>query len=169
VFIAGGTSKGFAYAVWRTDHQFGNRQQIIQGLRGCCTLLDIQVKDNELWVAENARHRLIRYDRDGKELASFGKRDRTAGDGFGGCCEPKNLRFGPEGDIYCSQSESPTVVKRFTPQGEFRGVVTLADFKCGCARVTVEISKDCRTVYVLDPATDTIRKFVAKGAGAAGK
>ena len=124
--------------------------------------MDIQARDGELWVAENARHRVIRYDRDGKELASFGKRDRTASNGFGGCCEPKNLRFGPDGDIYCSQSESPTVVKRFTPKGEFRGVVTLADFKCGCARVTVELSQDRREVYVLDPMTDTIRKFVAR-------
>jgi sugar lactone lactonase YvrE len=121
--------------------------------------MDIQARDGALWVAENGRHRVTCYDRDGKRLSSFGKRDRKAVDGFGGCCEPKNIRFGPDGDVYCSESGAPTVVKRFTVDGEFRGVATLVHFKGGCVRATVEVSPDGKDVYVLDTATDTIHRF----------
>ena len=131
-------------------HDLKSPVRIVEGLRGCCSQMDIQSKDGEVWVAENARHRVVRYDRDGKVLASFGKADREKASCFGGCCEPKNLRFGPAGELYASESGPPVVVKRFSLDGKFLGVVGVADFYTGCVRVTVAVSANARRVFILN-------------------
>jgi hypothetical protein len=45
VFIACPQSQGYGFAVWRTDHEFGNAVQIVDGLRGCCGQMDVQARD----------------------------------------------------------------------------------------------------------------------------
>jgi sugar lactone lactonase YvrE len=159
VFVATAMREGYGYAVWRMDHELTNPEQIVEGLRGCCGQMDIQAHDGNLWVAENGRHRAICYDREGKEVSQFGKRDRKSPEGFGGCCEPKNLRFDAEGMLYTAESGPPNVVKRFTAEGEYLGVAALADFHGGCVRTTVEVSRDGRDIYVLDTTCDGIRVF----------
>ncbi len=159
LFVACPAPKGSGYAVYRMDHNFENAELIVEGLRGCCGQMDIQAHNGELWIPHNAKHRVERYDRDGNKLASFGKTDRKAADGFGGCCEPKNVRFGPDGDIYCAESGPPNTVKRFSPDGEFRGIVVLDDFDGGCVRTTVEVSRDGRDVFVLDTTNNSIHRY----------
>ncbi len=166
LFVACSAPKGFSYAVYRMDHNFENAELIVDRLSGCCGQMDIQACNGELWVAHNGRHRVERYDRDGNKLASFGKSDRKAADGFGGCCEPKNVRFGPDGDIYCAESGPPNTVKRFSPDGEFRGIVVLDSFDGGCVRTTVEVSHDGREVFVLDTTNNSIHRYSAEGAAA---
>ena len=119
-------------------------------------------RDGQLWVAENGRHRVTRYDRQGKVLSHFGNRDRKAADGFGGCCEPKNFRLGPGGELYTAESGPPVVVKRFTPEGKLLGVVGLPKFKTGCVRVTVEVSHDGRKVFVLSSGENAIHVLADK-------
>jgi sugar lactone lactonase YvrE len=162
VFICTREAKGYGFAVWRTDRQFAGAKKIVEGLRGCCGQMDIQTDGKDLWVAENARHRVSHYDRDGKEIAHFGKRDRAAVDGFGGCCEPKNLRFGPDGDIFTCQSGPPVIVQRWSPAGEFRGVVGLPPFSSGCVRVAVGVSKDGGRVYVLNATGNAVEVLADK-------
>ena len=53
--------------------------------------LTIAVVNGAVHVAENSRHRIVRYDRDGKVLAQWGKRSRQDVKGFGACCNPMNL------------------------------------------------------------------------------
>jgi len=159
LFIACPMREGYGYAVWRMDHELKNPEQIVENLRGCCGQMDIQAHGGNLRVAENARHRVVCYDREGKELSQFGKRDRKSPEGFGGCCEPKNLRFDAEGVLYAAESGPPNVVKRYTPEGEFLGVAVLADFRGGCVRTTVEVSRDGRQIYVLDTTCDAVRVF----------
>ncbi len=166
LFVACQAPKGFSYAVYRMDQNFENAELIVDGLRGCCGQMDIQAHNGELWIPHNAKHRVERYDRDGNKLASFGKSDRKAADGFGGCCEPKNVRFGPDGDIYCAESGPPNSVKRFSPEGEFRGIVVLDDFDGGCVRTTVEVSRDGRDVFVLDTTNNSIHRYTAEGSAA---
>lgn len=90
VYVATAMAKGYGYAVWRMDRDFGNAKEIITGLSGCCGQINIQARGGELFVAENSRHRVVRYDREGKKLAAWGKRDRDgAAGGFGGCCNPR--------------------------------------------------------------------------------
>jgi sugar lactone lactonase YvrE len=156
LFFVTSMSKGYGYCVWRTDHDFQNGKVVVENLPGCCGQMDVQASKGELWIAENGRHRVGRYDRDGKQLATFGKRDRKAADGFGGCCEPKNLRFAANGDVLACESGPPVAVKRFSPDGKFLGVVGVPEFKTGCVRVTVEISKDGSQVFVLNTSDNAI-------------
>mgnify|MGYP003860838159 CR=1 FL=1 len=162
VFVSTRAQTGFGYAVWRFDHQLNNPQLIVKGLSGCCGQMDIQTHDGELWVAENGRHRVNRYDREGKLLGSFGRRDRKAADGFGGCCEPKNLRFTANGELLAAESGPPVAIKRFSTEGKFLGMVGLPVYETGCVRVTVEVSRDGRTVFILNPGQNQIHVLVDK-------
>ena len=164
VFVACSMAKGYGFGVWRVDRDFANPKQIIQGLRGCCGQMDVQAKDGEVWIAHNCEHKVERYDRDGKKLFSFGKSDRKAADGFGGCCEPKNLRFGPKGELYASESGEPVAIKRFTTEGKFLGVVGVPKYDSGCVRVTIDISRDGKQVFILDPGGNAIHVLTQKAA-----
>ncbi len=83
------------------------RKRIVDGLSGCCGQMDIQCCGDEIVVAENSRKRVVRYDSDGKEIASWGKASRDAemeAETFGSCCNPMNTR--PVGDkLYVSDSD----------------------------------------------------------------
>jgi len=149
VFIACPMSKGYGYAVWRTDQAFANPKQIIKGLSGCCGQMDIQAAGDLVFVAENSRHRIVRYSRDGAEVGSFGKTDREGlGEGFGGCCNPMNLCFTVDGDLLASESNG--VVKRFTPDGKYQGMVGVAAVPAGCKNSAIGISSDGDRVYYID-------------------
>jgi len=149
IFIVCGESTGYGYAVWRMDHDFQNAKQVMQGLRGCCGQMDVQVDGAGLLVAENCEHAFARYDRDGKKLGQWGK--VTRGDDvkcFGGCCNPMNLRCGPKGDVFTAESEG--LIKRFSPQGEFVSLVAKRPLSGGCKNVAVAASPDGKYVYFCD-------------------
>jgi sugar lactone lactonase YvrE len=149
IFVACPSAKGYGYDVWRTNLDFGEPQKIVTGLSGCCGQMDIQAHDGKLYVAENGRKRVACYDRDGKKLATWGKSSRTDVVGFGSCCNPMNVRFGPDGMVYTSESNLGRV-KRFTPKGEFLGVVGTVTIVPGCKHVAIDTSPDGKTIYMLD-------------------
>jgi sugar lactone lactonase YvrE len=163
VFVACPSTTDFSFCVFRLDHQLQNPKLIVKGLRGCCGQMDIQARDGKLWIPHNAKHRVECFDREGKELASFGRTDRKAADGFGGCCEPKNLRLLPSGEILAAESGPPTCIKRFSPEGKFLGVVGLPNFKSDCVRVSVEASADGKRYYILNTGDDAIHVLATKG------
>lgn len=150
VFIVCGDTKGFGYAVWRMDHAFEKPTKVLSGLGGCCGQMDVQTLGTDLLIAENTKHRFARYDRDGKPLGAWGK--RTMGhelECFGHCCNPMNLRGAATGDILTSEAEG--VIKRFSPKGEFLGVVCApAMTGSGCRNMAFAISPDEARVYFLD-------------------
>ncbi len=155
------SGRGYSYDVWRMDHQFGEPKRILTGLRGCCGQLDCQTLDGNLWVAMNTRHRVYCYDRNGKKISEFGRRSSRAADGFGGCCEPKNIRFSKDGKyIYCAESGPPVCVKRFTLDGQFQDVVCFPVYKTGCVRVAVDTSGD--TFFMMSPNENAIYVFRPK-------
>lgn len=149
VFLAVSATKGYGYEVWRMDHDFANPTRICEGLRGCCGQMDIQAYGDELFVAENSRHRVCRYDRDGKELAAWGKSDATGVNGFEGCCNPMNLRFTPSGEVLTAES-GVGLIKRFSPKGEYLGLVGKADLVGGCKHVALSATATGDHVYMLD-------------------
>ncbi|NQT39169.1 MAG: hypothetical protein HQ581_16840, partial [Planctomycetes bacterium] len=137
------------YTVYRTDPSLGNSVKIVDRLSGCCGQMDIQAHQGDLWVAANTRGQVIRYDRNGKRLASWGKLDRKSVEGFGSCCNPMNIRFGSDGMVYTSEA-SLGRIKRFTLDGEFLGVVGTAKIVPGCKHAPIGISPDGDRVYLLD-------------------
>ncbi len=154
---------GYSFNAWRTNHDFQDAKLLVQGLRGCCGQMDCQTHGGELWIPMNTQHKVYRYDRDGNELSKFGKRDREAADGFGGCCEPKNMRFGEDGFAYCSESGPPVCVKRFSLDGKFQNVVCFPVYDTGCVRVSVDLCGE--KVFLLSPSENAIYVFAPKQQG----
>ena len=124
-------------------------KETMKGLSGCCGQMDVQCCDGNLVVAENTKHRVAVYDRDGKLVRAFGRNDREGkGDGFGSCCNPMNTRPVANGEIYTAESEG--FIKRFDKTGKFLGLVAEAKLTGGCKNVAVAASKDGTRVYFCD-------------------
>ena len=160
VFIAFGTgwSLRSLSTVVRLDHNLDNPTVIVEKLRGCCQRLDMVARDGSLFVAENARHRVVKYDREGKILAKWGSRDPKNIKGFGSCCNPMNLFFNKKGELYTSESGLGRV-KKYTIEGKFLSLVgyvgTTRFNRAGrtaaqCSNISVASNKDESRVYVLD-------------------
>jgi len=162
VFMAVPTPNDFTYQVHRFDLALQNPKLVVEKLRGCCGQMDIQAHDGNLWIPHNARHCVESRDRDGNQLAKFGKAGKVKADDFGGCCEPKNMRVLPNGDILAAESGPPTCIKRFSADGKFLGVVAVVNGKGDCVRVTVEANADGSQFYMLDTTRDAIRIFGSK-------
>ena len=154
LFVAVRIRTGFA--VYRFDHQLQQPRKIIEGLRGCCGQMDIHAANGKLYVAENARFSVKTYDADGKQLASWGKPAREGKEWFSGCCNPKNICIGPDGMVYTADSPSG-IVKRFTLEGKYLGLVGTAEVGAGCVHAAVFVSADGRRVYVCDTTKNVIR------------
>jgi hypothetical protein len=149
VFVTCPAMAGYGYGVWRTDDKFGQAKEIIKTLSGCCGQMDVQCAMGELYVCENSRHRVVRFDREGKEVAQFGKRDREGeGQNFGGCCNPMNLCFNKQGNLYVSESNG--VVKHFTAAGEYLGIVGVAAVQPGCKNSCVGVAADDSRLFYID-------------------
>jgi hypothetical protein len=162
VYVACRSATGYGFDVWRTNPDFRGGQRIIESLRGCCGQMDVQANANGVYVAENTRHRVRVFGRDGRPLGEFGSRDRTAPDGFEGCCNPMNVAFGPEASVYTAESGSGRI-KRFSPRGEFLELVGKVDLVPGCKKVAIAVSPDGRSVYMLDITRGHIIRMEAGG------
>lgn len=149
VFVAVSSTHGYGYDVWRMDHNFYEPKEVAVGLRGCCGQMDIQCCRGDLYVAENSRHRVVRFDRNGSELAAWGSSDRTGANGFEGCCNPMNLRFGKDGEVLTAESGCGAI-KRYTADGEFLGLLGNASLQGGCKHVAVAATPDASRVFMLD-------------------
>lgn len=165
VCIGSGWSLRSKSSIVRFDLELGQPTIIAEDLRGCCQRLDIVAKDGVLYVAENARFRVLKCDRDGKILSKWGYRDRKDIEGFGSCCNPMNLCFGPKGELYTSESGLGRV-KRYTPDGKFLGLVGYIGVErfnragrlaASCSNITIAVNKDASSIYVLDFKNNLIR------------
>lgn len=149
VFLACGETSGYGFSIWRLSADLREAKKIVTGLSGCCGQMDVQCSGGELYVAENSRFRVQRFDRDGKPLGSFGKGARDgAGGGFCSCCNPMNLCFSQSGDIFTSESNG--TIKRFTRDGKFVENVGAAEVRPGCKRSTIARSPDESRFYYFD-------------------
>ena len=161
VFVVCPSPSDFTFRVYRFDHDLKQAKLVVEGLRGCCGQMDLQAGEDRIWIPHNARHRVECRDRGGKEIGAFGKHDRQAADGFGGCCEPKNLRVVGK-EVFTAESGPPVAIKRFSQDGKFLGVVAVPSFPTSCVRVTVDVSPDHTRWYILDTGQDSIHMFAAK-------
>ena len=156
VFVCIDDSSGFS--VLRLNGRLGERTRIISGLSGCCGQMDIHANKRSLYVAENARFAIMKYDRTGRKLAKYVHRDPKDSGYYGdGCCEPKNICFGSDGDIYAAAS-AQMVVKRYSMTGTYlNGVARVPNATGGCVRVTIALTPDRRKLYMLDTEKNVVR------------
>ena len=152
-------------SIVRFDRDLGNPTTIAENLRGCCQRLDVVSKDGAVYIAENSRYRVLKCDRDGQILATWGSRDRVDIAGFGSCCNPMNLCFGPEGELYTAESGLGRI-KRYTTDGKFLGLVgyvgverfnTAGRLAASCSNIAVAVNTDASRIYVLDFKNNMIR------------
>ena len=138
---------------------------IVERQYGCCSHIDLRVANGELLIAENSRHRVNRFDLNGKPIATWGQRDRENLAGFTACCNPCNFDFGPGGVLYTAESGVGRV-KKYTPDGKFLGLVGYVDttkFDNGSqlaaqsCYIPMEVSADASRIYVMDVRAAIIR------------
>ncbi len=153
VFVC--SRSGTSFSVFRLSKELTDCKEIVSGLRGCCGCQDIGTDGKDLFIVENARHHVMRCDRDGKKLSEFGKNDPGSLEGYGGCCEPKNICFGPGGAIFTSESYNYRV-KRWSPDGKCTLVAMVQSKNVGCVQVAIAANKDGSQVYFLDSPSNTI-------------
>ena len=76
---------------------------------------------------------------------------------FGSCCNPMNLRV-LDDRVYTAESVSPEGrIKSYSLDGAFQALHGTAKGPASCARVTLDISADGRTLYMLDGKTMVVR------------
>ena len=152
-------------SVVRFDRDLNKAKTIAEGLRGCCQRLDVVAKDGFLYIAENSRFRVLKCDRDGNVLSKWGQRNPRDIEGFGSCCNPMNLCFGPKGELFTAESGLGRV-KRYTPDGKFLGLVGYVGVErftragrtaASCSNISIAVSKDKSRIYVLDFKNKIIR------------
>lgn len=152
VFVVTRALQGYGYEVWKTSLDLQGGEKIRDGLSGCCGQLDIQATGDKVLVAENSRFRVLICEENGKDVTSFGKKDRESADGFGSCCNPMNIRCCANGDILCAESSIGNI-KRFNDKGEFLGLVGKARISGGCKHVAIGFDPK-RDYYYLMNITD---------------
>ncbi|MBI5775469.1 MAG: hypothetical protein HZA89_17250 [Verrucomicrobia bacterium] len=167
VFIAFGMGNSLRATedFYRFKRDLTEPKMIVERQYGCCSHIDLRVVGNELLIAENSRHRVNRFDLDGKALGTWGRRDRENLAGFTACCNPCNFDLGPGGVLYTAESGIGRV-KKYSPDGKFLGLVGYVDttkFDNGSqlaaqsCYIPIEVNKDASRVYVMDVRAATIR------------
>lgn len=149
VFIATRATEGYGYDVWRMDENLADAERIVKDLRGCCGQMDVQACASGLYVAENSRHQVNHFNREGGKVNSWGSRGRDGVRGYTGCCNPMNVAFGPDGSVYTSESGTGRI-KRYTPEGELMELIGSVELVPGCKKVSIGVTKDHKRVYMLD-------------------
>ncbi|MEZ6045893.1 MAG: hypothetical protein R3C11_10020 [Planctomycetaceae bacterium] len=149
IFVTLPSLEGFGFEVWRMDHSFKNARMIISDLRGCCGQMDVQIREDQLFVAENARFRVALFDRTGEQIAKFGKADRSSREGFGSCCNPMNVRCCANGDILTAES-SVGNIKRFSAEGDLLANIGHVPVTGGCKNVAIEYDETRDRYFMMD-------------------
>jgi hypothetical protein len=162
VFLATHAALGYGFEVWKMTPDFGGAQSIISDLSGCCGQMDVKVNADGLYVAENSRHRVCRYDTSGKLIAAWGQASRSGIEGFGSCCNPMNVAFGPGGVIYTSEDDTGRI-KRYSTSGELLGLVGAVDVPPGCKNVSIAANSDGSRFYMLDITNNGILRMEPYG------
>jgi sugar lactone lactonase YvrE len=154
-------------AVYRLDADLSGAKLIGSGYRGCCGNLAIGAHDGKVYIAENASHRVVVLDREGKVVKRWGERSRDDVEGFASCCNPMALCVDKNGTVYTSES-GPNRIKRYTSDGQFLGLVgelgkpirNSATMASSCSNTAVAVSTDGSQVFVVDERNNLIRVLV---------
>ena len=146
IFIATGMAAGYGYQVFKTDRNFEGAVSIVDGLRGCCGQMDVQVNEGGVFVAENSRHRVAHFDMTGKLVGEWGGRDRTGETGFSSCCNPMNVCFGPGQCVYTAEATTG-LIKQFGKDGKLMSYVAKVKLVPGCKKVSIASSADGKHLF----------------------
>jgi len=171
--IGSGWSVGAKAKLYRFNRELGEAKVLLTGLRGCCQRCDIKARDGIIYIAENGAYRVVRMTLEGKVLSRWGERGRTGAEGFGSCCNPMNLCFGKDGNLYTAESGLGRI-KRYTPEGKFLDLVGYAGVSrfnrasglaAACSNIAIAVTADGSRVFAMDFKQGRIRVLERKGKG----
>jgi hypothetical protein len=121
-------------------------------------------------AANPAKHRVERYDLDGKLLGHFGKFGMQRPEDFGGCCNPTNIALLPDGMVV--SEKAPPRVKIFDRAGTVTVTIGPEAFDKLCKNMSLTVDPKGH-IYVADterlsilvfaPASDTVASRAAGG------
>jgi hypothetical protein len=168
VFVATRAIEGYGYDVWKMNRNFADAKVIVKGLRGCCGQMDVQCCEQGIFVAENSRDRVVRFDLNGEEITNWGKSDRTGIDGFASCCNPMNVCFDSKGYVYTAEA-SVGRIKQFDAKGKLIAYIGDVDLVPGCKNVSIGVSPVNDNIYMLDLTRNHIKVMQPKAAGPTSK
>ena len=149
VFVALPNVKGYGYSLWRLSHDLENPVAIMDDLRGCCGQMDIQAEGDDVLIAENTAFRVSRYNREGKQIASFGERSREKESGWGSCCNPMNIRCVGSDEILTAESSIGSI-KRYNKEGKYLGLIGTARIGGGCKHVALSVDQKLNRYYIMN-------------------
>lgn len=119
-----------------------------------------RMPDGRLAVNNPGHHRIEIYDATNTRAFSFGKASPAIG-GFSGCCNPTHLAVLPNGNFVTSE-KGIARVKIQDADGRVLAVVA-APKQFARNVVGLDLAVDAKgTIYVLDPISKTVRRFVKK-------
>lgn len=163
VFISCAATEGYGYDIWRVDQDLQNPMVLLKGVRGCCGQMDIQCCGANLLVAENTKFAVTTYDRDGKQVSTFGNRDPKSINGFGSCCNPMNVLQTSDGAILTAESSIGNI-KKYDTQGNLLAYIGKAKIGGGCKHCAIGFDEkrdryymqheDAHHICVLVPVSD---------------
>ena len=149
VYVVLSVASGYGYQVWRTNYNFEEGKVVADKLAGCCGNMDVQARGEGFVTCENGEFKVVAHDREGKTEGSFGKRDRTAADGFGSCCNPMNCRSLDNGDYIVAESSIGNI-KKFSTDGKFIEVVGKAKISGGCKHCAIGFDEKKNRYYMMN-------------------
>lgn len=167
VFVSLPSLNGSGYDIYRMSHDLTGAEVVKEKVSGCCGQLDIQCQGDNLVVAENCSFKVATYDREGKSIGSFGDRNRDAKDpekeltGWGSCCNPMNVRCLSNGEILVAES-SIGHMKRYSPDGEFLGLIGTAKIAGGCKHVAVARDDVNDWYFMMNTTANNIAVLIPK-------
>jgi sugar lactone lactonase YvrE len=172
VFVSFGAGSGARGkdAIVRFDSDLNSPKQIAQNLIAYCQRLGLAAADNALYLADNMRYRVLKMDRDGKVLGTWGVQNRGNIEAFGGANNPMGLCLGPGGVLYTAEAGLGRI-KTYTVDGKFLALIgevatprfeqsgTLAAANSAMA---LGVSSDGTRVFVQDVKANCIRVLLDK-------
>lgn len=106
-------------------------------------------KDGTLRIADPGRHRVTRWNLDGRLLDHFGRFDTKDPAGFTGCCNPTSLALTPGGQIVAFV-KAPPGVRVYNQDGELLASLGEADFDPNCKNADLIVDAQGR-IFVIEP------------------
>lgn len=139
-----------------------NRQRGFLLLKGHMDF--VVTDDGHILAANPGKHRVERYDLDGKRLGFFGRFDGRDPAGFTSCCNPTDLALLPGGRLVTIEKADPRV-KIYDAENRLVSVMGVGDFDLGCLNMDAAIDAQGR-IYVIDTVRLQIVVFEPVGSPA---
>jgi hypothetical protein len=172
LFVSFGAGSGVRGkdAIVRFDSDLGSPKQIAQNFIAYGQRLDLAAGDGVLYLADNMRFRVMKMDREGKVLGTWGMQNRGNVEAFGGANNPTGICLAPGGVLYTAEAGLGRI-KTYSVDGKFLaliGEVATPRFEqsgplaASYSAMAVGVSSDGTRVFVQDSKANCIRVLLDK-------